>query len=112
MEHDGHGHLAMFRHITPRPVAWTRWPSSSTLGIISGGTSDLFTDALSFGTSAACFLDAYAARHAYALYVERHLERWNMTRKAAWAKIPLLVILLQSQPTLPILVWIDSMSSC
>ena len=86
---------------------WTRWPPSSPLGIVSGGTSDLFSDALSFGNSAACFLEAYAARHVYALYIERQLERFNMTRHAAWAKLPLIVALLQSQQSLPILVWID-----
>jgi len=60
-------------------------------------------------------LEAYATLHGYALYVEQDLQRWGLDRPwvaagtnlLSWAKFPLMAALLRSQPTLPILVWVD-----
>jgi len=106
------------------PRAWTRWPTTGTpgLGIVTGGTLDVFRDGAdgpslspAAGPVAACLLEAYATQHGYALYVEQDLQRWGLDRPwvaagtnlLSWAKFPLMGALLRSQPTLPILVWVD-----
>ena len=65
-------------------VAWDLDPPAhAQLGLVSGGTSDLFTGS-THGENSACVLRLYAARHGYGLYVERNLSRWADRRVAAW----------------------------
>ena len=93
-----------------RLATWELPPSRAELALVSGGTSDLFISESAHGEKAACVLRLYAARHRYALYVERNLSRWADRRVASWGKIRLMrqLLLLEPRAVLPrLLAWID-----
>mmetsp|Transcript_65771 Transcript_65771/g.203894 ORF Transcript_65771/g.203894 Transcript_65771/m.203894 type:complete len:300 (-) Transcript_65771:78-977(-) len=92
----------------PHPVVrklsdWTYYPENASIGIVTGGTPDLYARA-NYGSKAASIMLKYAKKHGYAFYVDKNLGRLS-TRAKGWNKVMLMTKLLREVQTL---VWMDA----
>mmetsp|Transcript_36530 Transcript_36530/g.110172 ORF Transcript_36530/g.110172 Transcript_36530/m.110172 type:complete len:300 (-) Transcript_36530:85-984(-) len=92
----------------PHPVVrklsdWTYYPENASIGIVTGGTPDLYARA-NYGSKAASIMLKYAKKHGYAFYVDKNLGRLS-TRAKGWNKVMLMMKLLREVETL---VWMDA----
>lgn len=95
---------------------WELWPfgeqqpgagaGAVRVGVVTGGTSDLFGGGgEAYGDATACLLRRLAQRRGYAFYAERALQRFGADRPVAWQKIRLLAERLMD---VDLLVWVDA----
>jgi len=92
----------------PHPVVrklsdWTYYPNGTSIGIVTGGTPDLYAR-FNYGSKAASIMLKYAKKHGYAFYVDKNLGRLS-TRAKGWNKVMLMTKLLREVQTL---VWMDA----
>jgi hypothetical protein len=101
--------------LTDRRARWDSWPfgdeaqngsSPIRVGIVTGGSSDLFGGGASaYADATSCLLRLFAEQHGYAFYAERALQRFGADRPVAWQKVRLLLDRLHD---VDLIVWIDA----
>lgn len=96
---------------------WELWPYPRTrhglqafqktrVGIVTGGSSDLFGGGDgSYGDVTACLFRLYALAQGYAFFVERAMQRFGNDRPVAWHKLRLLLDRLSD---VDLLLWVDA----
>jgi len=89
----------------PAPLLsdWSYYPPDAKLGILTGGTPDLY-EKMNYGTKDAAVMLKYAKRHGYAFYLERNWGRISK-RRGGWNKVALMHKLLRE---VPYVVWMDA----
>jgi len=99
--------------IAARQARWDLWPYGESLaqpglrlGIVTGGSSDLFGGgAGAYGDATSCLLLLLARRRRYAFYAERAMQRYGSDRPVAWQKVRLL---LERLDDVDLIVWADA----